>query len=78
MTNTPHELATKFPEHKQKIHDLKRDNEHFAQLADEYHKVNREVHRIEVEVDAASDERAEDLKKTRIRLLDEITVLLQT
>ncbi len=76
MTHTPHELAEKFPQFKDKIHDLKLNNQHFAHLADEYHKANREVHRIESEVESASDVRAEDLKKHRIKLLDEITAIL--
>lgn len=76
MTHTPHELAEKFPEFKDKIHDLKMNNQHFSNLADEYHKANREVHRIETEVESASDVRAEELKKHRIKLLDEITAIL--
>lgn len=76
MTHTPHELGEKFPDKKDKIHRLKMNNEHFARLADKYHEVNREVHRIEAEVEAASDMRAEELKKERIKLLDEIVDIL--
>ena len=76
MTHTPHELAAKFPHLKDKIHDLKMSDHHFANLADKYHEVNREIHRIEVEVEAASDVRTEDLKKERIHLLDEISAIL--
>ena len=32
-------------------------NAHFAKLAEQHHEVNREVHRIETEIDAASDGR---------------------
>jgi len=77
MTHTPHELAAKFPHKKDQIHKLKLSDDHFAHLAEEYHKVNREIHRIEVEVEAASDERAEDLKKMRIKLLDEVSNYLK-
>jgi uncharacterized protein YdcH (DUF465 family) len=76
VTHTPHELAAKFPHKKDQIHELKLSNEHFAHLADEYHTVNREIHRIEVEVEAASDARLEDLKKKRISLLDELSTFL--
>jgi len=76
MTHTPHELGEKFPDKKDKIHELKMNNEHFAHLADKYHEVNREIHRIEAEVEAASDVRAEELKKERIKLLDEIVKML--
>jgi uncharacterized protein YdcH (DUF465 family) len=76
MTHTPHELGEKFPDKKDRIHQLKMSDDHFAQLADKYHEVNREIHRIEVEVEPASDARTEDLKKERIKLLDEITEIL--
>jgi len=76
MTHVPHELVEKFPKLKDKIHELKLSDAHFARLEAEYHKVNREVHRIEAEAEAASDLRAEELKKIRIKLLDELTSIL--
>jgi uncharacterized protein YdcH (DUF465 family) len=39
--------------------------------------VNREIHRIEAEIDAASDDRLEALKKERLHLLDEIAAMLE-
>ncbi len=76
MAHTPHELAEDFPEHVSKIHDLKMNDAHFARLADEYHTVNREVHRVETGVEPASQEREEELRKTRMRLKDEIAGIL--
>lgn len=76
MTHTPHELSKDFPEHAAKIHDLKMNDAHFARLADEYHKVNREVHRVETGVEASSQEREEELRKSRMRLKDEIAAIL--
>ena len=76
MAHTPHELAEEFPEHAAKIHDLKINDAHFAKLADEYHAVNREVHRIETGVEAAGDLREEELRKTRVRLKDDIAAIL--
>ena len=76
MAHTPHELAEDFPEHASKIHDLKMNDAHFARLADEYHTVNREVHRVESGVEAASQEREEELRRTRMRLKDEIAGIL--
>ena len=76
MTHVPHELAEEFPEHKDKMHELKMSNHHFGNLSDEYHKVNREIHRIEAEAEAASDEYTEDLKKKRLLLKDEIQEIL--
>lgn len=78
MSHTPHELRDEFPDAQDILHQLKTTNAHFAMLADRYHDVNREIHRIEAEVEAASDARAEDLKKQRLKLIDEISQLVAT
>ena len=72
MTHTPHELAEEFPEHVERIHELKSANAHFAKLADEYHDVNRAIHRAETRVDTVSEEHEEDMRKRRAALKDEI------
>lgn len=74
--HTPNELTTIFARDRELVTRLKQDNAHYAKLADEYHEVNREVHRIEAEADAASDERVEALKKKRLGLLDEISAIV--
>ena len=76
MSHTPHELADEFPQDRDLIHRLKQDDAHFARLADEYHTVNRTIHRIESETEAASDERIESLKKERLALADQISATL--
>ena len=45
MSHVPHELAEEFPQHAQRMHDLKQTDGHFARLFDDYHRVNRAVHR---------------------------------
>ena len=47
MTHTPHELHEEFPEHAEAISRLKQSDAHFARLAEEYHEINRAVHRAE-------------------------------
>ena len=76
MTHVPHELADEFPEHAGRLHELKLSNAHFRHLADEHHKVNREIHRIEAETQTASDAHWEDPKKQRLALADQIRVML--
>ncbi len=71
--HTPNELTTIFRRDRDLITRLKQEDGHYARLADEYHDVNREVHRIECEAQASSDEHTETLKKKRLALLDEIT-----
>jgi len=72
-----HDIATEFPELKDKIHVLKTENAHFAKLFDAYHEVDREVVRIEQEIEPASDDRTEHLKKQRALLKDEIFSMLR-
>ncbi|TYC67194.1 DUF465 domain-containing protein [Stappia sp. BW2] len=76
MSHVPHELHEEFPEAAEKLHALKTNDAHFARLADEYHAVNREVHRIETDVEPTSDEVLEDLKKKRLNLKDQIAAIL--
>lgn len=74
--HTPNELTTIFARDRSLMTRLKQEDAHFARLADKYHEVNREVHRIESETEAASDERTEALKRERLGLLDEITAII--
>jgi uncharacterized protein YdcH (DUF465 family) len=76
MSHVPHEIPEEFPEYKDKIHELKLSNGHFARLFDEYHELNREIHRIEAAGINTSDEEFENLKLVRVRLKDEIYQML--
>ncbi|WP_319771966.1 DUF465 domain-containing protein [Breoghania sp.] len=77
MTHVPHELQEEFPEAAEVLHQLKMANPHFQTLAERYAQVNHEIHLIESEVQPASDVAAEDLKKERLVLKDEIADLLR-
>ncbi len=74
--HTSNELTKIFARDRELITQLKTQDGRFARLADDYHEVNRQVHRIEAETEAASDERTEALKKQRLSLLDEITAIV--
>ena len=76
MSHTPHELHDEFPQDADILHRLKMFDAHFQKVAGEYHAINREIHRIEAEVDAASDERLEALKKQRLSLLDQVSGMI--
>ncbi|MES0808011.1 DUF465 domain-containing protein [Roseibium sp. SCPC15] len=76
MSHVPHELHEEFPEATETLRALKAGDAHFSRLADEYHTINREVHRIETNVEPAADEVLEDLKKKRLHLKDQIAALL--
>lgn len=74
--HTPNELTEIFKRDRDLLTRLKRDMAHYAKLADQYHEINREVHRIEAQAEAASDERTDELKRARLALLDEITAIV--
>lgn len=76
MTHTPHELAEEFPEHADKLHALKTENAHFARLADEYHNINRAVHRAETNIEPVEELAEVALRKQRAALKDEIYALM--
>lgn len=77
MSHTPHELAEEFPEHATKLHELKTADSHFARLADEYHEVNRAVHRAETNVEPMAEEAEIELRRKRLALKDEIARILR-
>ena len=76
MSHTPHELAEEFPQHLDRIHTLNSSDPRFANLSGRYHKVNREIHRGETNVEPMDDCHLEELKKTRLAILDEIAKYL--
>ncbi|MGD9540217.1 YdcH family protein [Methylocystis sp.] len=78
MSHVAHELHEEFPEQAEAIHTLKAGNAHFARIAEEYHELNRAIHRMETNVEPADDATIEDLKKKRLVLKDEIAGFLAT
>ncbi len=75
--NTPNELDEMFPNAKAILHDLKVHNSHFVRLAEDYHQVNRLIHRMETNVEPAADEAMEVERKKRLHLLDQIAKLVE-
>lgn len=76
MSNTPHELAEEFPGHVAAMHRLKTGDAHFAKLFDEYHDVNRAIHRAETNVEPTDDMHMETMRKSRLALKDKIYGML--
>lgn len=71
-----HPLIKEFPEFKAAIHDLKVSDDHFAQLFNEYHEVDKHVVRMEEDIEPAADHVIEDAKKRRLSLKDELYSML--
>jgi uncharacterized protein YdcH (DUF465 family) len=72
-----HNLHHEFPQHHDRIHELKMNDRHFARFFDEYHDVDREVRKIEEGAEAASDQRLETLKLRRLTLKDDLLALIE-
>lgn len=78
MAHTPHELAEEFPELVDKMQEMKGANAHFAKLSDEYHEINRAIHRAETNVEPTDDFNMETMRKRRLALKDEIYGMLNS
>ncbi|MCK0169752.1 YdcH family protein [Aliiroseovarius sp. S1123] len=76
MSHTPHELSEEFPEYAEKMSEMKQSDAHFSKLADEYHEVNRAIHRAETNVEPTDQFNEEDMRKKRAALKDEIYRML--
>lgn len=76
MSHTPHELSEEFPDKTNEISSLKQSNAHFARLVDEYHEVNRDVHRAETNVQPTDELHEAEMRKKRMVLKDEIWKML--
>lgn len=77
MQHEHHDLIHEFPEYRKEIHNLKMTNEHFREIFDAYHKIDKEVFRVENNIEPRPDTEMEDLKKRRLVLKDELFKILK-
>jgi uncharacterized protein YdcH (DUF465 family) len=72
MTHIPHQLHQEFPDQAKLLKQLALEDQHFARLCDDYHMVNRDIHRAETDVQPTDDFTMQDMRKRRLALKDEI------
>jgi len=77
MSIEHHGLLHEFPQMRERIHELKTSNPKFAGLYRQYDETDKEIFRIEEEIETTSDQYAEDLKKRRVLLKDQLYAMLQ-
>ena len=77
MLGEHHSLVQEFPEYKDKIHDLKIRDPEFAKLFEKYDDIDKEIYRIEMQIENTSDEYVENLKIRRVQLKDQLYTMLQ-
>lgn len=72
-----HSLAVEFPQHLEKMRELKTSDAHFAKLFTEYDEDNHAIANFELGAAVISDEALEELKKRRLKTKDEIYQILE-
>jgi len=76
MINEHHDLIHEFPEHRERIHELKMKDAHFSRLFDEYHKVTKTVEKMEAEIEPVCTRTEEETKIKRLQLKDKLFSML--
>lgn len=71
-----HDLHHEFPEHEEKIFQLKISNSHFKKLFDEYHQVEKSIHHMEV-TEVYNDTEIHKLKSKRLHLKDQLLQIIE-
>jgi uncharacterized protein YdcH (DUF465 family) len=77
MLGEPHDLCHEFPEYRQKIERLRQSNARFAQLIEEYDRLDARIRDLEERAQPVSDAFAEHLKKRRVALKDRLFAFLR-
>ena len=77
MLDDIHDLIHELPEHKERIHQLKMSDKHFAQLYDEYNELDQQILRMEEGYETPSDDVIEEMKKKRLFLKDQLVEMIK-
>ncbi len=78
MSHLPQDLHDIFPAATDRLRHQKETDRHFRTLADRYAVLDDEIRRSETGVTPAMDDsHAEELKKERLALLDQIAAILE-
>lgn len=77
MSHTPHELPEEFPEQVEQMAALRQSDNHFAKMSEDYHTLNRAIHRAETDVEPTSDDHMQKMRRERLALKDQIAAYLR-
>jgi len=77
MLDDIHDLIHELPEHKERIHQLKMSDKHFAKLYDEYNELDQQILRMEEGFETPSDDVLEEVKKKRLYLKDQLVEMIR-
>ena len=69
-------LVVEFPEHRETIHRLKQENAHFHRLMDQHEAIDKEIVRMEENIETPEDSVLTEEKKKRLQLKDELLAMI--
>ena len=72
-----HSLDNEFPESRDIIHQLNDTDPEFAQMAAEYHDLDRQIRTLERNEIPTTDEHFEELKLQRLQLKDKLYAMIK-
>ena len=72
-----HDLHHEFPEYAKTIQDLKLGSWRFAHLLQEYENLTAQIEELEIKDLPVADMTIEDMKKSRLKLKDDLYALLR-
>ncbi|MFM2587801.1 YdcH family protein [Vibrio sp. TBV020] len=78
MLGEDHSLIKEFPEHKDAINALARDNEDFARMMKDYNALDKEIRKLELRDSPISDEDMHKMKHDRAELKDILHAKIQS
>ena len=77
MSELRHSLYDDFPQYRDRIDQLKLENEDFVRMAAEYDKIDHRIRGLEMNGVPVADETFEELKYKRLHLKDQLFSMLQ-
>ncbi|HDL6066920.1 TPA: YdcH family protein, partial [Mannheimia haemolytica] len=66
-----------FPEFRDLITQLKQNNSHFARLFDKHNELDQRIKNMEANIELATHEEVEALKKEKLHLKDQLYAILK-
>ncbi len=66
-----------FPEYRELITSLKGQDAHFTRLFDKHNEIDQQIKNMEARIEPGSAVEIEDLKKEKLKLKDELYVILK-
>jgi uncharacterized protein YdcH (DUF465 family) len=66
-----------FPEYRDLITELKTSDRHFLSLFNKHNELDQKIKNIETHVEAGTHDEIENLKKSKLKLKDELYAVLQ-